>query len=490
MLSVEYPPTLADSFLRGLASSIDPDPAPLEEPETFRAYVDRVTRGRFQWYPHCERLADVLQDVADGKRSRVMVYMPPRHGKSELVSRLFSAYYMTRHPDRWVGLSSYAAELAYTLSRAARENYATGGGTVHGAAGAVKHWEARGGGGLWAAGVGGPITGKGFHLGIIDDPLKNAEEAASEVIREKQKEWYRSTFYTRAEPDAAIIVVQTRWHEDDLSGWLLSEEEGDDAPEGWHIVHFEAIKDAEPPVYPASCTVEPDPRKPGEALCAPRYPLERLRKIEQRVGAYFWAALYQGRPRPKEGGFFKWDWFRYLDARPAVAERVRYWDTAGTEGGGDYTVGTLIARTPEGEYVIEDVVRGQWSPARRDQEILATAQRDAAMFGNYGVTIWLEHEAGIGGAERTQAIIKALAGYRVHAERVTGSKESRAEPLASQAEAGNVKLIRAPWNRDFLNELCDFPHGKHDDQVDAASGAFNKLALMPSYSAQTIRWRV
>lgn len=457
---------------------------------SFREFVDKATGGRFKWFWHAERLADVLQRVADGEIKRLMVFMPPRHGKSEEVSRLFPAYYLYRHPDRWVGLNSYAADLAYTFSRAAREHFVRTGGTIKDDAGQVKHWETGHGGGLWAAGVGGPITGKGFHLGIIDDPLKNAEEAASETIREKQKDWYDSTFYTREEPGGAQVIIQTRWHEDDLSGWLLSKESSEE-PERWHIVHYEAVKEGETPAYPESCTVEPDPRKPGEPLCEQRYSLERLEQIAKRIGGYFWAALFQQRPRPKEGGFFKWDWFKYLDVAPAVGTRVRYWDTAGTEGGGDWTVGVLMCRTPEGEYVIEDVVRGQWSPNRKDTEIKAAADRDAAKYGRTGgVTVWLEQEAGIGGSERSQSTIRMLAGYRVKAERITGSKEARAEPLASQAEAGNVKLVRGAWNRDFLNEMCDFPHGKHDDQVDAASGAFNKLALTIDATVSSEPFRV
>ena len=176
----------------------------------FRSFVHRAN-PLFRFYDHCELLADVLERVASGEIKRLLIQLPPRHSKSEMVSRLFSAYYLLKHPNHFVGVNSYSAELAYTLSRAARENFKEVGGNIKDDVQAVKHWETPEGGGMWAAGVGGSITGKGFHLGIIDDPLKNAEEANSEIIREKQKEWYSSTFYTRAEPDAAIIVIQTRW---------------------------------------------------------------------------------------------------------------------------------------------------------------------------------------------------------------------------------------------------------------------------------------
>ena len=149
-----------------------------------------------------------------------------------------------------------------------------------------------------------------------------------------------------------------------------------------------------------------------------------------------------------------------------------------------------MARTETGLYVVEDVVKGQWSPGKRDQIIKATAEKDEQRYGRYAVHIWLEQEAGVAGTERTEATIRLLAGHRVRAERVTGSKTNRADPLASQAEVGNVKLLRGPWTADFLAELTDFPGGSHDDQVDAASMAFAKLARAEPGVARgiSLRW--
>lgn len=437
---------------------------------SFREFVDLVTNGKYQWYDYCENLANVLQKVAGGEINRLMVFMPPRHGKSELVSRLFTAYYLYRHPEKWVGVNSYAAELAYTFSRNARDNYTVAGGVLKNDAYAVKHWETGQGGGLWAAGVGGPITGKGFHLGIIDDPLKNAEEAASETIRNKQKDWYNSTFYTREEPGAAIVVIQTRWHEDDLSGWLLSQES--EEPEHWHIVHYEAIKENESPEYPLSCTVEDDNRKPGEALSPLRYNVEKLRTIASRIGSYFFGALYQQTPKPREGGMFKRNWFNIRSRpMPPQARRVRYWDKAGTADGGAFTCGVLIAEF-EGQYCIEDVVRGQWSAREREDIIKQTAEMD----GNT-ISIWVEQEPGSGGKESAENTIRGLAGYNIRADKVTGSKEVRAEPFSAQCEAGNVSLLKSDWNNGYIERLTSFPNGKYADDTDASSGAFNKLSV-------------
>src|SRR5579884_4108582 len=162
--SADFDPYAA---LDSILASIDPTPpAPL----SFVEWVRQVA-PRYQWYRHCQELADVLQRVADGELSRVMIFMPPRHGKSQTASRLFSAYYLYRHPDRFVGLASYAAGLAHTLSRAARDHYRRGGGLIRDDVRAVEHWETPQGGGMWAAGVGGPITGKGAYLALVDDPL-------------------------------------------------------------------------------------------------------------------------------------------------------------------------------------------------------------------------------------------------------------------------------------------------------------------------------
>ena len=458
-------------------------------PLTFASFVDLVSNGKYQWYPHCVRKARVLQRVADGELLRLIILEPPRYGKSELVSRLFSAYFLYRYPEQWVGINSYAADLVYTFSRAAKDNYLYADGTIRGDASAVKHWETGKGGGMWAAGVGGPITGKGFHLGIIDDPTKNAEEAASEKIRKKQKNWFDSTFSTREEPGGAIIIIQTRWHEDDLTGYVLSKEE--EEPEHWHIIHFEAIKEAEPdlsipesdrpkntrPEYPETCTVELDPREVGEALAPLRYPIEKLKKFARRIGSYFFGALFQQRPGPHEGNIFKRDWFELVTRVPSACRRVRYWDKAGTEGGGKFSSGVLIAFDQVTRvYYIEDLVTGQWSAGRREAIIKQTAQLDAEAYGKMGVSIWVEQEPGSGGLESAQATIANLTGFIIRADRPTGDKTLRARPLAAQAEAGNVKIKNAPWTREYLNRMAAFPFGAFKDDTDATSGGFNKLA--------------
>jgi len=399
-----------------------------------------------------------------------MVFEPPRHGKSELVSRLFPAYYLYRHPERFVGIASYGADLAYTLSRAARENFQRAGGQLSKAAAAVKYWLTRAGGGLWAAGVGGPATGKGFHLGIVDDPIKDAQEAASSTIRSRNKDWYGSVFATREEPGGAIVIVQTRWHEDDLSGYLLQLEA--DEPEHWYIVNLPAIRDAsDEATFPATCTVHADWRQDGQPLCPERYSLDRLKKLAKRIGGYFFGALFQQRPRPRDGGMFS-GVAEIVDAVPAGARRTRYWDKAGAAPGkGDWTVGALIAHD-EGITYIEDIERGQWQAAERNAKIKETAELDRQRYGQ--IKTYVEQPPG-DGVEATGAIIKLLQGFSAYADPIRGKKEERAEPLAAQWQAGNVKVVRGAWNRVYLEEMRAFPTGANDDQVDASASGYNKL---------------
>lgn len=436
---------------------------------------------RFVFYDHCEVLSTILEKVASGEVKRLLIQLPPRHSKSELVSRLFSAYYLARNPSHFVGINSYSAELAYTLSRASRENYIKCGGVVKDDAAAVKHWETPEGGGMWAAGVGGSITGKGFHLGIIDDPIKNAEEAASEVIREKHKEWYSSTFYTRAEPDAAIIVIQTRWNEDDLTGWLLSEEVGEE-PEQWHIICLPAISESLG-TFPESCTVEPDFRQhEGEALCKERYPADRLKKIAARIGEYHFGALYQQRPTSKTGSFFDVSQLEIVDALPQGGRRAMGWDKAATKGAGDFTEGVEMLKAGDYFYVTDNI-SGQWDTATRDRTIRQTAELKGRTVKHIG-----EQEPGSGGKESAENFIRLLSGFPVTTERSTTAKELRADPFSSQVNAGNVKILRGDWNKAYIEQLRAFPHGKHDDKIDASSLAFNELNGTLPFSTSTFRF--
>lgn len=446
---------------------------------TFRDFIKKAN-PKYQFYKHVEILIEVLQRLAEGKIKRLLIFTPPRHGKSETVSRLFTAYFLYRYPERWVGLASYAADLAYTLSRNARENYLRVVGAVSEQASAVKQWETGYGGGLWAAGAGGPATGKGGHLLLVDDPIKNAEDAASDTLRAKLQDWWNSTWYTREEPwsdtdpNAAMIVVQTRWHEDDLAGWLLEQEQtadDDDDRERWHIVNLPAIAEEPAQQFPETCTVEPDWRKAGEALCPERRPLEKLNRIARRIGSYFFDALFQQRPSAKEGEFFKVNKLETVDAAPAGLRRCRAWDLAASKGAGAYTAGVLLGTDDKGIYYVLDVVREQLSADDAKTNLRSTAIADGK-----DVAIHLPQDPGQAGKAQAEQLVRFLAGFNVTAEPVTGSKETRAFGFAAQLNSGNVKLVKGDWNKAFKEEYRQFPRGKFKDQVDSGSDAFNALA--------------
>jgi len=437
---------------------------------------------------HHRVVCSYLDEFVAGRIKRLMLFMPPQNGKSELVSRRFPAYILGRNPDAQVIACSYGSDLAQAMNRDVQrimddEPYQElfPGTKLFGAnvrTVASKTWlrnsdifEVVGHKGVYrCAGVGGPITGKGMNYGIIDDPVKNRQDANSTTIRQAVWEWYTSTFYTRRRPNAGILLTVTRWHEDDLAGRLLALADSDPGADQWTVVEFPALGEWDDK-HPKA---KEDPRGEGDALWPERYSLRDLAATRINVGTYDWNSLYQQRPTPPDGGMFKRQWFEIVNVAPRLTTRVRYWDKAGSSGKNDYTVGVLIARDKLGQFYIEDVVRGQWSALERENIIKQTAAMDHDLTGS--TTIWHEQEPGSGGLESAQATSRNLAGYAVHTERVTGDKETRAIPFAAQCEAGNVKLVKGDWNAAFLNELTSFPYGTNDDQVDAAAAAFNKLA--------------
>jgi predicted phage terminase large subunit-like protein len=422
------------------------------------------TVGRWIMADHLSVLNRLLVEVATGALNRLMIAMPPRHGKSWLTSCYLPAWYLGTYPDRRVILASYEADFASSWGRKARDVLtrctSLFGVRVRGDSSAASRWDIQGHeGGMITAGVGGPITGRGADLLIIDDPIKNAEEAQSETYRAKAWDWYESTAYTRLEPGGRIVLIQTRWHNDDLAGRILRE-----SAEPWTTAIWPAIAEADDPLG----------RAPGAPLWPDRYPIERLMEIKQAIGPRWFGALYQQRPVPAEGLVFRREWFPTVDAAPVELESVRYWDMAASAPrhgrDPDWTVGVLMGRTAAGIYYVLDVRRVQATPGDIETLIRRTAEQDGR-----DVAIAIEEEPGASGKMVIDYYVKALAGWRVHGCRLTGDKRLRAEPLAIQAQAGNVRLLRAPWNKAFLDELEEFPVGRHDDQVDAASGAFGRL---------------
>lgn len=450
---------------------------------TFTQYTFRD----FEVNWHHRVVASRLDDVLAGKCRRLIILEPPQNGKSEQVSRRFPAYAFGRNPNIRLIACSYNMSLAQDMSRDVQkimqsDEYRTLFPKVRLATPKDDEKRTQGEfdivgfrGRYVAAGVDGPISGKTANIGIIDDPIKNREEAESETYREKVWNWFKSTFYSRLFGNkGAIIICLTRWHLDDLVGRLLELAKSDANADQWEVVSLPAIAEE-----------NDEYRRAGEPLWPSRYPLDELARRRATMGEYDWASLMQQSPVPSGGALVKEEWFngKYVDAAPAVARRVRGWDTAATDNGGDWTIGLRMAEA-EGKYYIEDVIRKQLGPAGVDDLIWNTIQSDGP-----DVAAREEREGGSAGksliAIRKQLLLRPASikklGFTPDYDGVIvdKSKVARSKPFRIQCEAGNVYLVRGPWNRAFLAIICSFPFGKNDDDMDAASCAYNAVVLLP-----------
>lgn len=427
--------------------------------EDFRAWNERVSPA-FRWdWRHLVVLQETLERVRRGELRKVIVQMPPRHGKSECGTIRFPAYCLAHRPETRVIIGAYNATLATKFARKARRIAQAAGVALSTERAAADDWETTAGGGVRAAGVGSGVTGHGADLILIDDPVKSREEAESETYRDKVWDWYKDDLYTRREPGAAIVLTMTRWHEDDLAGRLQANM-AEDAHE-WHVINFPALAGDNDPLG----------RQPGEALCPDRFDAAALADIERTLGGYSFAALYQGSPTPRSGGMFPREAVTIVDAVPAHAtRRVRYWDMAATEDGGDWTVGVRMS-VADGVYYVEHVARARLGSAARDRFVKQTAEMDGR-----AVRQKREQEPGASGKDQAAAFVRLLAGWPVSAAPASGDKVVRADPFSAQWQAGNVRLVRGDWNEPYLRVMESFPNGKHDDDVDASSGAFNEIA--------------
>jgi predicted phage terminase large subunit-like protein len=434
----------------------------------------------FVFAPHIEIVNDLIVQGAAGVLKAqgykgAVVSMPPRHGKSFLVSHHAPAWFLGMFPDRHVGLASYETDFARSWGRKARGVLEEFGPElfnveVDPSSRAAEEWRVRttlkkGGelGSMLTAGIGGPFTGRGMHFLIIDDPVKNAQEAHSKVRRQAVWDWATSTAFTRLEPDAFILVIMTRWHEDDLAGRMLTMT---DELGGWRFKH----------VNLAALALPGDPlgRAVGEALWPWRYPVEELAGIRRALGSYVWNSLYQGMPQALEGGVFDVDKIRIVNEMPGKVRRaVRFWDLAGSEeeeGKVDHTAGVLMYRLQDGKYVIVDVERTQQKSEGVEHLFQVTSAADGP-----NVKIRMEQERGAAGKLIVDTYRRMVPGHDVRGRRPEGDLELRARPLAAAVERGDVYALNGPWLAEFLEEVARFPHGAHDDQVSGAAGAFNEL---------------
>jgi predicted phage terminase large subunit-like protein len=446
-------------------------------PASLATLTDRSFRSADHLWLIDEAITDAVWRAESGSRGRpeiILVSTPPRHGKSTLISTYAPAWYLGSWPDRRVLLASYEADFAANWGAKARSVLERVGSELYGVkvserSSAARHWEIEGRkGGMATAGVGGPITGRGANLFVIDDPIKNAEQAASALIREKHWEWWLSTARTRLEPGAVVLVVMTRWHEADLGGRLLAEskEGGDPVLE----IRLPALAEENDPLG----------RSVGEALWPQRYSTEYLANTRTTLGPYWFSAMYQGRPSPDEGGIFDHGDFRYFRiegdevvlSRPegkkrfgtSYCRKFQVADLAASESeSADYTVIAEFWATPDGELLVNDVVRAR--VAVPDQPAL-----------------FRKHHTG--GPVKVESI-----GYQTGLVQTMLREGFPAEPVYPDADkvtrAASAAVLyrgekvfhraKAPWLSDFESELLAFPAGEHDDQVDVLAYAAREL---------------
>lgn len=433
----------------------------------------------------CRRLEQFSRDVDAGLSPRLMLLMPPRHGKSELASRCFPAWHLGHYPDHEFIATSYNVSLAMSFSRKVKEvmqdpsYHGVFDTRLHPDMQSAEEWAIAGRrGGYVAAGTGGGITGKGAHVLVIDDPIKNSEEADSADARDKLWEWYGSTAYTRLAPGGGVLVVQTWWNDDDLAGRLQSAMRQDPEADQFTVVKYPAIAEADEYLdYDTDLIVYDQPpengrllRQRGDALHPQRYDLKKLNRIRRTIPARFWSALYQQNPVPDEGIFFEREQFHRAEPPHASQARVYVaFDFAISEKrSNDYTVGVVGLHTPDDLLHVVDRVRFKSGDAF---QIVESMLNLIARWSAHGVVhlgvedgqIWRALAAVFARRSRERRVFVALKPLRPLTDKLT-----RARPLQARMQQGSVIFSdKGDWYDEMRLELLRFPAGAHDDQVDA-----------------------
>lgn len=416
-----------------------------------------VSNGRYETPVHIRLLENMLLDVVHGKTKRLIVNMPPRHGKSELISKYFPFWLLLNFPQTKLMLTSYESSFAASWGRKIKDLLVQYGNTKN--LNLTKATENRivtnEGGELNTAGVGGAITGKGADILIIDDPVKNEQDAHSPTIRNRAWEWFNSTAFTRLEPDGKIIIIQTRWHSDDLAGRLIKEQ-----PDDWTVLNLPAFAQADDPLG----------REYGQALWAERFDIEALEAIRKQIGQYWFSALYQQEPVPSDFQIFRQEWFEnYYDVAPPCSYIIQTWDTAYELGEkNDYSVCATWGLSGNDFYLL-DLFRKR--VPYHELKGFANSLHD-----KWKPKVVLIEQAGSG----RSLIQDLLRKQRVQTKPITPvKKELRAHSVTPYFEQRRVFFPRnAGFMHDFVIEHIEFPSGSHDDQVDTTTMSIEYLSSL------------
>lgn len=446
-----------------------------QQKDPFGAFEKRVS-PEWNWdWPHLrfcrDRIYEAEQRQLAGQLFRLIVCIPPQHGKTEQHSIRYAAYRLSKDPDIRIGIGSYNERRAKKISRGIRKIIRILGLDLDPESRGVLDWRLKGHrGGVVAVGVGGGVAGEPIDLFIADDVIGKKKDAESRTKREEIWDWWCEDIAPRLQANAAVLIVNTRWHMSDLIGCLLDSEQG----KGYTLINLpalaEEVKEGDPP--------DPLGRKPGEALCRDRFDEAALAEKKAVLREKF-QTQYQCRPFIRGGSIFPAAKLRanIIPAWPNNVRRVvRGWDKGGTKDGGDPTAGVAMGKDADGNWIIDNVVHGRWAAAERNRIIKGQARLDSIKYAEYKIV--LEQEPGSGGKESGEISVKDLGGYNVEAKVTRGKDlDERSEPYAVQVQSGNVYLVAGDWVEGFIAEHEVYPNGDHDDRISAAALAFNELEL-------------
>lgn len=452
------------------------------------------TKPDYETNWHHRNLADALDKFVKKEIKRLMVFTPPRYGKSELVSRRCPAYILGKNPDAQIIATSYSGSLASSMNRDVQriidsEEYyeifpdtvlsGSGKGISHGSY--IRNsdmFEIVGHRGSYqSSGIGGGITGRGADYAIIDDPVKNRKDAESKAYRDSTFDWFASTLYTRLEKDACILITLTRWHEDDLAGRLLKRARENPDADQWHVISYPAIYSEE-----AKYKDPTDPRKHGEALWPAKYDIKKLQSIKQTIGSYEWSALYNQNPSPPAGSIIQRSWLNYYKTLPGKFDSIiQSWDFAfdGKEKS-SFVVGQVWGVIGSDKYLIDQV---------RDRlnftESVRALKNVSAKHPKAKAKI-IENKAN--GPAIISTLKKEISG--LIPIQPSGTKVERLYAVSPQFEAGNVYIPDpsiASWVNDYVEEIVSFPNAANDDQVDCTTQAISRLDKRQSKNKVTVK---